>query len=118
MSREEDDTTATEQVVDGIREPATDETRSSLLARVSQQLNRRAKRENLRRTNVGTSINETNENLTTSRTIRESIVRREPQIGTVGTSLIPTLDGSTDGASSDGQEKTRRHAPLVIDLIP
>ena len=36
---------------------------------------------------------------------------------TVGTSLIPTLDSSTNGTSNDGQNQAPGHAPLVLDLV-
>jgi hypothetical protein len=42
---------------------------------------------------------------------------RERQVGAVGTRLIPSLSGGTDGAQGDGVPEHDRAMPLVIPLI-
>jgi hypothetical protein len=43
--------------------------------------------------------------------------RGKGQVGSIGTGLIPTLDGGTNGASDDGQVQRQRLAPFVEDLV-
>lgn len=95
MRSEEDDTTSTKVVVDGIREPATDKGRTEI------------------RTSVDNTKNKT---IASSIRITDTVDLGEEDVGTVGTGLIPTLDGSTDGASRDGEEQLAGHVPLVSRL--
>lgn len=51
---------------------------------------------NLRRTDIRASIDNTNEDTRADRVIADAVVFREEDVSTVGTSLVPTLDSSTD----------------------
>lgn len=42
---------------------------------------------------------------------------REGQVGAVGTSLVPTLGGSSDGAKGDGVPEHLGAVPLVLPLV-
>ena len=96
VGSEEDSPATTEVEVEGISEPRTAESS----------------------TNVGTGVDETDDNLRASFGLRvNSVVGREEDGGTVGTGLIPTLDSSTNGAGGDGHEQTPGHAPLVVDFV-
>ena len=94
VGREEDDTTTTEPVVNGIREPAAEESR----------------------TDVGTSVDETDDEGVRRAIGTDAVGLGEEDVGTVGTGLIPTLDGGTNGTGRDGEEEASRHAPLVVAL--
>lgn len=113
VSREEDDTATTEVVVDRVREPATDETISKLACLSGLKLWRQKV---LRRTEIGSSVNDTKNQLIASGLLGDTIVFGEKDVGTVGTSLIPTLDGSTNGASCDGEDQLPGHGPPVVGL--
>lgn len=113
MRSEEDDTTSTKVVVDGIREPATDEAIQS----VNWRYESRESVDSLRRTEIRTSVDNTkNKTIASSIRITNTVDLGEEDVGTVGTGLIPTLDGSTDGASRDGEEQLAGHVPLVSRL--
>lgn len=52
-----------------------------------------------------------------SRSIRDVELLREAQIRTIGTRLIPALNGGRDRAQDDGEVQHLRLAPLVQDLV-
>lgn len=111
VSSEEDDTTAAEVVVDGVREPATDETKRQLVKSVSVMNKRRLY---VRAANVRSGVDETDENSVASDALVTNAIHIGPEDGsTVATSLIPALNGGTNGACCDGDEESCGHVPLV-----
>ncbi len=121
VSGDEDDTTATEPVVDGIREPAADEGTSNVRTGVDQtdQLDKKL----ANRLVLGTTREKMKGKLEST---YKSITRRistdavnfgEEDVSTIATSLIPALDRSTDRASRDSEEQASGHAPPVQDLV-
>lgn len=78
-SRDEDGATTTEEVVDWVIEPAAEEGR----------------------TNVRTGVDKTNDprivvSIGSTLVVGDTELDREGQVGTVGTGLVPSLDGSTN----------------------
>ena len=74
-------------------------------------------RKNLRATNIRTGIDQSDKDFIPRRGRSNAIILREKKISTVGTSLIPTLDCRTNGASRNGQKQLCRQPPLVFDLF-
>lgn len=73
--------------------------------------------ENLRRTEIGTSVDNTNNDSIICAVGTDTVDVREEDVGAVAASLIPALDGGANGASSDGEEELLGHAPLVRHLL-
>lgn len=94
-SSNEDGTTTTKEVVQGIRNPAAKESR----------------------TDVWSRVDETKEQSIVIALASDTEDLGEGQIGTIGTRLIPTLHSGTDGAEHDGQIQGPGMAPLVEDLV-
>jgi len=68
-------------------------------------------------TNVGPSVDETDEQGVVHTLGADAVDLGEEQVGTVGTGLVPTLDGGANGAGDDGQPESPGQAPLVLDLV-
>lgn len=47
----------------------------------------------------------------------DAVRRREVKVCSVGSGLIPALDGGADGTCHDGQEQGPGNAPLVQNLV-
>lgn len=68
-------------------------------------------------TNIGTSVDETDEQSIVHAVRADAVDIGEEQVGAVGTGLVPTLDGGANGAGDDGQPESPGQAPLVLDLV-
>lgn len=132
VSRDEDDTTTTDPVVDGIRKPTADESvecqsplRKSSEARPASPVGAaggitpwtRKQREYLRASDIRSGIDQPDKNLLPCRVPSNAIILGKEEIGAIGTSLIPALDRRTNGASGNSQEQLCRQPPLVFDLF-
>lgn len=100
-SRDEDSSTATKVEVAGVRQPASKESRSDI------------------RSGIDNTDQPTVTNLVRSAiglTLTDAELNWEAQVRTVATSLIPTLDRSTDGADDDGKVQCEWVLPSVSSL--
>lgn len=71
---------------------------------------------NLRAADIRTSIDQPHKNLIPGAITFDAIISREEDVGAICTRLIPTLDGSTNGASRNGEKQSRGQTPLVFDF--
>lgn len=92
---DEDLTTTTEVVVEGIDDEGTNETGSQ----------------------ENDGVDDTNDPFTLATHLVQTELLREGQVGTVGTSLIPTLSSGTDGANTNGVPEGLGAVPLVAVLV-
>lgn len=83
---EEDGATAAHEIVNGIGSPGTDEAK-----------------------NGGTRVDEADE----PTVVLDTEFGRERQVGTVGTSVVPALDGRSQGAEANGKVQLPRQMPAM-----
>lgn len=95
VSREENHTAATKEVVDRIREPAPDEGTA----------------------NVRAGVEQTDQKSVARAVAADAVDLGEEDVGAVDARLIPALDSGTNGAGDDGEVKTPREPPFVSGFL-